>query len=222
MHLCTHWSELRELSDLTLITLTFGGADVEAARRLDAANLMSAIQALRWCSAHSLPERNELGPSDFQVDALGFCGVKAKKKKRRRRRNAFDLGEVIYTFQASISLAQIYLIVYRIIFILNCSQKLSVDLIMLHSGGITFTKSLYNIPHHIVRWPDFFRVSLKKIIVSPPKCKTAFLFTLSLLKASLHLEANGGHSDLTKGPPLLSTQRSESSWTCLIWPWLSH
>ena len=139
------------MSDLTLITLTFGGADVEAARRLDAANLMSAIQALRWCSAHSLPERNELGPSDFQVDALGFCGVKAKKKKRRRRRNAFDLGEVIYTFQASISLAQIYLIVYRIIFILNCSQKLSVDLIMLHSGGITFTKSLYNIPHHIVR-----------------------------------------------------------------------
>ena len=70
------------MSDLTLITLTFGGADVEAARRLDAANLMSAIQALRWCSAHSLPERNELGPSDFQVDALGFCGVKAKKKKK--------------------------------------------------------------------------------------------------------------------------------------------
>lgn len=97
------------MSDLTLITLTFGGADVEAARRLDAANLMSAIQALRWHSAHSLPERNELSLSDFQVDALGFCGVKAKKK--RKGRNTFDFGEVIYTFQASISLAQIYLIV---------------------------------------------------------------------------------------------------------------
>lgn len=71
------------MSDLTLITLTFGGADVEAARRLDAANLMSAIQALRWHSAHSLPERNELSLSDFQVDALGFCGVKAKKKKEK-------------------------------------------------------------------------------------------------------------------------------------------
>lgn len=70
------------MSDLTLITLTFGGADVEAARRLDAANLMSAIQALRWHSAHSLPERNELSLSDFQVDALGFCGVKAKKKEK--------------------------------------------------------------------------------------------------------------------------------------------
>lgn len=71
------------MSDLTLITLTFGGADVEAARRLDAANLTSAIQALRWHSAHSLPERNDLGLSDFQVDALRFCGVKAKKKKKK-------------------------------------------------------------------------------------------------------------------------------------------